>query len=74
MTLDPTTDDRLLVATAYRDQMLAGRGPLEAYRAALEAYLRRYPEKPSDIAGKEVTRLILEASAVEDSWIYGRER
>ena len=69
MTTDPDADDKLLVATAYREQMLAGRGDLEAYRAALEAYMRRYPEKPSDVAGKEVTRLIIEISAQNDGWI-----
>jgi hypothetical protein len=73
MTTDPMTDDMLLVATAYREQMLAGGGDLEGNQAALAAYLARYPDKPPDIAGKEVSRLIFEVSAREDGWIYGRE-
>ena len=68
------TDDMRIVATAYREEMLAGNGDQEAYAAALTAYMARYPEKPSDIAGKEVSRLIFEASERGDGWIYGRER
>ena len=66
MTTDPMTDDKRLVATAYRQEMLAGHGDQEAYDAAIEAYLARYPEKPSDIAALEVARLIFEASSAED--------
>ena len=74
MTSDPTNEALLIVATAYRQEMMAGHGDQEAFAAALEAYLLRYPEKPSDTAGKEVSRLIFEASTAEDGWIYGRER
>ncbi len=73
MAPDPNNEDLLIVATAYRQEMMAGHGDMEAYRAALEAYLLRYPEKPSDTAGREVSRLIFEASSAEDGWIYGRD-
>ena len=73
MTTDPMTDDLRIVAAAYRQEMLAGNGDMEAYRAALEAYLARHPEKPSDTAGREVARLIFEASSAEDGWLYGRK-
>lgn len=73
MTTDPINDDQRLVATAYRQEMLAGHGDLEAYRAAFEAYTKRYPEKPTDAASLEVSRLIFEASSGEDEWIYGRK-
>jgi hypothetical protein len=73
MTTNPMTNDMRIVATAYRQEMLAGGGDLEGYRAALDVYLDQHPEKPRDIAGKEVRRLIYEASAREDGWIYGKE-
>ena len=72
MTTDPMTDDMRIVATAYREEMLAGHGDLEAYCAAFEAYSKRYPEKPTDTAAREVSRLIFEASTADDCWIFGR--
>ena len=45
----------------------------EAYHAALEAYLIRYPEKSSDTAGEEVARLIFEASAREPGREFRRQ-
>ena len=73
MSTNPINDDLLIVAAAYRQEMSAGHGDLEAYRAAFEAYTKRYPEKPTDTAAREVTRLIFEASSAEDGWVYGRE-
>jgi len=73
MATNPTDDDLLIVAAAYRQEMLAGHGDLEAYRAAFEAYSKRYPEKTTDTAAFEVSRLIFETSAGEDGWIYGRD-
>jgi hypothetical protein len=73
MTTDPMTEDMRLVAAAYREQMLAGRGEIAAWHTALEAYMARYPEKPADKAGSEVTGLILEASSKGADWICGRE-
>ena len=73
MTSDLDNEALLIVATAYRQEMMAGHGDQEAYAAALDAYLLRYPEKPSDTAGREVSRLIFEASSAEDGWIYGRD-
>lgn len=72
MTTDPMNADLRLVAAAYRHEMLAGNGDQETYRAALVAYLAQHPEKPSDAAGREVARLIFEASSAEDGWIYGK--
>ena len=66
MATAPVNDDMRIVAAAYREEMLAGHGDQEAYRAALEAYLAQHPEKPSDTAGREVARLIFEASNAED--------
>ena len=73
MSTDPTNDDLRIVSTAYRHEMSAGNGDMEAYRAALEAYLARHPEKSSDAAGREVARLITEASTMDDDWLCGRE-
>ena len=73
MTTEPMNDDLRLVAAAYRQEMLAGHGDQEAYRAALEANLAQHPEKPSDAAGREVARLIFEASNADDGWLYGRK-
>ena len=41
MATDPTNDDLRIVATAYRDEMLAGNGDQEAYRAAPPAVKSR---------------------------------
>ena len=73
MGTDPMSEDMRIVARAYREEMLAGNGDMEAYSAALEAYLARHPDKPADAAGRHVAELIFEASAWGDSWIYGRD-
>ena len=73
MTTDQIGDDLRVVATAYRQEMMAGHGDMEAYRAALEAYLARHPEKSSDAAGQEVARLIFAAAERGDGWPHGRD-
>ena len=73
MTIYPTIDDMRIVAAAYRQEMVAGHGDVEAYRAALEAYLAKHPEKSSDTAGQEVGRLIFQAAERGDGWLYGRK-
>ena len=73
MATDPMNDDLRIVAAAYCQEMLAGNGDMEAYRAALETYLVQHPEKSSDTAGQEVMRLILQASERGDGWLDGRK-
>ena len=41
MNFDQLTDDMLMVATAYRQELMAGRGDVAAYAATLEAYLAK---------------------------------
>ena len=73
MATDPTNDDLRIIAAAYREEMLAGNGDQEAYRAALEAFLVQHPEKSSVAAGREVARLIFQASERGAGWFYGRK-
>ncbi len=68
-----SNEDLRVVAAAYRAMRVAGHDDQEAYRAALEVYMARHPEKTSDKAGREVTELILEAATREGDWLNGRE-
>ncbi len=65
--------DLQVVAAAYRAVRVAGHNDQEAYRVALEVYMARHPEKPSDKAAREVTELIVEAATREGDWLYGHE-
>ena len=66
-------DDLRAVAAAYRAVRVSGHGDQEAYRAALEVFMAKHPEKPSDKAGREVGELIIAASTRDGDWLYGRE-
>lgn len=66
-------DEVQVVAAAYRAARVAGQSDEEVFRVALEAYLARHPENPSDKAANEVSELVMEAAVREGDWLSGRE-
>ena len=70
---DPHHDDLLIVATAYRQAIMAGRREEAGFQVALDSFLEHHPEIPSDKAGQEVSRLIAEAIDKYGGWLYGDE-
>jgi len=70
---DPHHEDLLMVATAYREALLAGGGGNAEFQASLGAFLKHHPECPSDKAGDVVDRLIVEAIVEYGGWLYSEE-
>ncbi len=70
---DPHHDDLLIVATAYRQALMAGAGEEVGFQASLDAFLKHQPEVPSDKAGDEVNQLFAEVIDEYGGWLYGDE-
>jgi hypothetical protein len=70
---DPHHEDLLMVATAYRQALMAGGGEDAGFQASLDAFLKHHPEFPSDKARDEVIQLIAEAIVEYGGWLYGDE-
>ncbi len=74
MAADPDDPDLLAVATAYRKARIAGETDNAAYRAAVEAYRKRYPKLSDKDVYNKVSKLMRDAKAAYGHWIHGDDR
>ncbi len=74
MAADPNDPDLLVVATAYRKARIAGETDNAAYRAAVEAYRKRYPKLSDKDVYNKVSKLMSDAYDAYGKRIYGDYR